>query len=125
MRSELSPDWDAIVIGSGLQVLMLERERVTRLRHDGLRVTAVEAFDRRTGEPRRFQAETVVLAAGALASSELIVASGLEQLNPAGDLVATLRMGVDARTSALDPTGRFRGLENLYVIDASGTRGVD
>jgi len=34
--------------------------------------------------------------------------------------VGTVRMGTDPRTSALDPDGRFRGLENLYVMDGSG-----
>jgi choline dehydrogenase-like flavoprotein len=33
--------------------------------------------------------------------------------------LGTLRMGVDASRSVLDPWGRFRGLENLYVADAS------
>ena len=33
--------------------------------------------------------------------------------------LGTLRMGVDARTSALDPDCRFRGLDNLYVLDGS------
>ena len=28
-------------------------------------------------------------------------------------------MGADPRTSALDPECRFRGLENLYVVDGS------
>ncbi len=33
--------------------------------------------------------------------------------------MGTVRMGVDPRTSALDAAGRFRGLENLRVVDAS------
>ena len=33
--------------------------------------------------------------------------------------VGTVRMGADPRTSALDPECRFRGLENLYVVDGS------
>jgi choline dehydrogenase-like flavoprotein len=28
-------------------------------------------------------------------------------------------MGLDSRTSPLDPSGLFRGLENLHVTDAS------
>jgi choline dehydrogenase-like flavoprotein len=31
----------------------------------------------------------------------------------------TVRMGTNPRTSALDPDARFRGLENLYVVDGS------
>lgn len=34
--------------------------------------------------------------------------------------LGTVRMGLDPRTSALDPECRFRGLENLYVVDGSG-----
>jgi len=33
--------------------------------------------------------------------------------------VGTVRMGRNERTSALDGEGRFRGLDNLYVVDAS------
>jgi len=33
--------------------------------------------------------------------------------------VGTLRMGVDPRTSPLDHTSRFRGIENLWVTDGS------
>jgi choline dehydrogenase-like flavoprotein len=33
--------------------------------------------------------------------------------------VGTVRMGTDPETSALDAHGRFRGTENLYVVDAS------
>lgn len=33
--------------------------------------------------------------------------------------VGTLRMGDDPASSALDPHGRFRGLDNVYVADAS------
>jgi choline dehydrogenase-like flavoprotein len=33
--------------------------------------------------------------------------------------VGTVRMGTDPRTSALDPDGGFRGVENLYVADGS------
>jgi choline dehydrogenase-like flavoprotein len=33
--------------------------------------------------------------------------------------VGTLRMGLDARTSAVDRDCRFRGLDNLYVMDGS------
>ncbi len=33
--------------------------------------------------------------------------------------VGTVRMGTDSESSALDASCRFRGLENLYVVDAS------
>lgn len=55
---------------------------VTALRTDGRSVTAVEGVDRRSGERLSFRARRVILAAGALASPHLILASGLERLNP-------------------------------------------
>jgi choline dehydrogenase-like flavoprotein len=33
--------------------------------------------------------------------------------------VGTVRMGADPKTSALDPNCRFRGVENLFVVDGS------
>jgi choline dehydrogenase-like flavoprotein len=60
---------------------------VTRLIHEGDRVVAVEATDRTTGEALRFEAEHFVVSAGALATPHLLLASGLERLNPGGDVV--------------------------------------
>lgn len=54
----------------------------TRLATEGRRVTSVEAVDRRTGERLVFRGRQVILAAGALASPHLILASGLERLSP-------------------------------------------
>jgi choline dehydrogenase-like flavoprotein len=60
---------------------------VTRLVTEGTQVVAIEATDRNTGEALRFEADQVVLAAGALGSPHLLLASGLDRLCPAGDLV--------------------------------------
>jgi len=60
---------------------------VTRLRAEGGRVVAAECRDRTTGESYTVTADNVILAAGALGSAHLILASGLEELNPAGDAV--------------------------------------
>ncbi|HEX6911446.1 MAG TPA: GMC family oxidoreductase, partial [Longimicrobium sp.] len=51
------------------------------------RIASVECTDRRTGERFTVRAGTVVLAAGALATPHLLLASGLERLNPAGRVV--------------------------------------
>jgi choline dehydrogenase-like flavoprotein len=68
--------------------LQLETNQVVvRLVHDGSRITEVEAVDRLTGARQTFRAASVFLAAGALASPHLVLASGLDALNPAGDLV--------------------------------------
>jgi choline dehydrogenase-like flavoprotein len=58
--------------------------RVVRV---GSRVTAVECVDRVTGERTRFSARAIVLAAGALATPHLLLASNLAAANPASDVV--------------------------------------
>jgi choline dehydrogenase-like flavoprotein len=58
-----------------------------RLVKDGQRVTALECVERRTGAPVRFLGRQYILAAGTLASPHLLLASGLEEVNPAGALV--------------------------------------
>jgi choline dehydrogenase-like flavoprotein len=60
---------------------------VTRLVEEAGRISAVEGVDRVTGERLRFHGDRVILSAGALASPHLLLASGLERLNPAGHLV--------------------------------------
>jgi choline dehydrogenase-like flavoprotein len=60
---------------------------VTRLEERGGRVAAVEGVDRVTGERFRACGARVILSAGALASPHLLLASGLERVNPSGHLV--------------------------------------
>ena len=45
-----------------------------------------------TRQPRRFAGRTVVVAGGALATPHLLLASGLEEMNPAGDAVGRYLM---------------------------------
>jgi choline dehydrogenase-like flavoprotein len=59
----------------------------TRLVHEHRRVTAVEAVDKATGAVTLYRADSFVLAAGALGSPHLLLASGLDHVNPAGHLV--------------------------------------
>jgi len=56
------------------------------------RVRAAECVDRLTGERVRFEARHFVLAAGALATPHVLLASGLERNNPAGDCVGRYLM---------------------------------
>ena len=56
---------------------------VTRLEVQGGRVTAVHALDLRTWRRIVFRAERVILAAGALGSAHLALASGLDRRSPA------------------------------------------
>ncbi|HJO04651.1 MAG TPA: GMC family oxidoreductase [Acidobacteriota bacterium] len=60
---------------------------VTRLVRDGARIRAVECVDRTSGEELTFRGRQIVLAAGALASPLLLLASELERVNPGGDAV--------------------------------------
>lgn len=63
------------------------RTVATRLVLRGDRVTHVEALDRERGERVELRADHVILAAGALASPHLLLASGLAQRNPAAQAV--------------------------------------
>lgn len=96
---------------------------VTRLVAEGRRVTGVEAVERQTGERLTVRARHVVLAAGALASPQLILASGLERLNPGGDVVGRYLMRHYNEIIFgffLDPPGRRRrfhkqlGIHDFY-----------
>jgi choline dehydrogenase-like flavoprotein len=60
---------------------------VTRLAVTGRRVSEVHGWDKERDEPVKFSARHVILAAGALASPHLLLASRLERLNPAGHAV--------------------------------------
>lgn len=46
-------------------------------------------------------------------------ASVVHEIRSFSHAVGTLRMGTDPRTAPVDPEGLFRGLDNLYVTDAS------
>jgi choline dehydrogenase-like flavoprotein len=65
---------------------------VTRLQSEGRRVTEVELFDRATQRHSTVRAGTVALAAGAIGSPHLLLASRLEQLNPGGQVVGRYLM---------------------------------
>jgi choline dehydrogenase-like flavoprotein len=58
------------------------------------------------------QARRVLRRAGAWATR-------VHEIRSFSHAVGTLRMGTDPATAPVDPEGRFRGLENLYVTDAS------
>lgn len=57
------------------------------LHRDGSRINSVECVDRATGSRQHFTAKVVVLAAGALATPHLLLASDLARVNPAGTAV--------------------------------------
>ncbi len=93
------------------------------------RVVAATGTDRRRGSPVRLEAPHVILAAGALATPHLLLASGLDRLNPAGQTVGRYLMrhkneillGFFRRQP--DPEHRFHkqlGIHDLYFGDPSG-----
>jgi choline dehydrogenase-like flavoprotein len=59
----------------------------TRLITQGNRVVAVECYEQRTGQKRCYHAKRFILAAGALSSPHLLLASNLEDLNPCGHTI--------------------------------------
>jgi choline dehydrogenase-like flavoprotein len=64
----------------------------TRLVRSGRRITEVQAWDRSAGQTLSFRARHVLLAAGALASPHLLLASGLDRANPAGGAIGAYLM---------------------------------
>jgi choline dehydrogenase-like flavoprotein len=108
--------------------LRLEPETVvTRLLHEGRRITGVEAVPLAGGAPTVYRAREVILAAGAIATPHLLLASGLERVNPAGDLVGRYLMRhYNEIIFGIFPTppdreGRFHkqlGIHDLYFAEA-------
>jgi len=110
---------------------------VVRLDAEASRVTQVTCVDRVTHEPRSYRAKTVVVAAGALATPHLLLASGFERRNQAGDAIGrylmrhcnAVAMGVFARKPA--PAGEFHkqiGIQDYYyghpsIIEPHGKLG--
>ena len=68
--------------------LQLQHNTVaTRLVHENGRIVGVDCVEKSTGSRRRYHAREYFLSAGALGSPHLLLASELDRLNPAGDLV--------------------------------------
>jgi choline dehydrogenase-like flavoprotein len=78
------------LLGQGLT--LLTNTVVVRLQLRGRSITRVDCVDARSGAPSSWRAAHVVLAAGALASPHIALASGLDRLNPAGRLVGRFLM---------------------------------
>ena len=94
-----------------------------RLQHHGRRVIGVECVETASGRHQLYHAGVVVLAAGALATPHLLLASGAQLWHPAGKLVgrmltrhcSAVTFGVFPRP--LDPARAFHkqvGINDLY-----------
>lgn len=65
---------------------------VTRLHAEKGRIQRVECVDKVSGERLQFEANLVILSAGALASPQLLLASGLQDMNPGGKVIGRYLM---------------------------------
>ncbi|RMH13743.1 MAG: GMC family oxidoreductase [Gemmatimonadetes bacterium] len=102
---------------------------VTGLHVERGRVAGVTCRDRRTGETWTVAADHVVLAGGALATAQLLLASGLAEHNPAGELVGRYLTrhcsGIvfGAYAGLVRHEGRYHkqiGIHDFYDGDAGG-----
>ncbi len=105
------------------------RTEVLGLHREGRRVEGVECRDRASGRTFVLTADTVVLAAGALGTAHLLLASGLPELNPAGEAVGRyLTRHCSAIVYGAYPwlpryEGRFHkqvGINDFYFGDPGG-----
>lgn len=65
---------------------------VTRLHAEHGSVKTVECMSRESGERLQFESDVIILAAGALASPQLLLASGLQEMNPGGHVIGRYLM---------------------------------
>lgn len=73
------------LITKGMQ--LLPNTVVTRLNHQNGKITSLEAVDSKTGEKHSFTARRFLLSAGSLGSPHLLLASGLNEVNPGGETI--------------------------------------
>ncbi len=109
------------LIERGLTLLV--NHVATQLQQSGGRITGLRIVDRFSGDVRNVRAGRYVLGAGALGSPHLVLASGLQQLNPAADAVGAYLMrhvnatvyGLYARLpGSLDQFHKQFGIHDLY-----------
>jgi choline dehydrogenase-like flavoprotein len=100
---------------------------VRRLESVGRRIVAVDAVDATTRRRLRFEADRFVVAAGALATPHLLLASGLDRVSPAGPLVGRHLMRhcngivLGAAPASMADADDFRkqlGIHDFYHGDA-------
>ncbi len=129
---EAKNDLGTVVIPAllGLGMDLWPETVVTRIDAANGRIEAVELANRRTGTTQRVKADVVILAAGALGSPHLVLASGLERANPAGRLVGRyLTRHCSGIVFGLYPwlprhEGRFHkqiGINDYYFGDPDGS----
>ena len=75
---------------SGLE--LVTNTTAVRLEHQDGHVTRVACVRKPSGELVHFSGRTIALAAGALSTPRLLLASGLDRVNPAGDVIGRYLM---------------------------------
>jgi choline dehydrogenase-like flavoprotein len=116
-----------VLIRQGLE--LRAQVAVTEILMEGDRAVGVAYLDKTSGERVTVTANRVVLAGGALGSAQLLLASGLEEVNPAGDLVGRyltrhcsgITFGAYSWLARYE--GRFHkqiGINDYYFGDPSG-----
>ncbi len=94
---------------------------VKQLKEENRRITEVIATDKLTGEELVLKSKNVILAAGALGSPHLLLASGLSELNPGGQTIGRYLMRhvnciiFGIFPGVADKEGRFH--KQLAVLD--------
>jgi choline dehydrogenase-like flavoprotein len=89
-KNDLATRVIAPMMGRGLR--MASGTAAVRLIERRGRIEAIECVERATGKRFTVRAREFILAAGALATPHLLLASGLDRLNPAGDVVGRYLM---------------------------------
>jgi choline dehydrogenase-like flavoprotein len=110
---------------TGLQVIAEDQPRrgnrveIASDRADRFGLPAIRVSHAHTPRDLRARAALVVRAKQILREAGALPLMYPHRVNTFSHAVGTVRMGRDPATSALDETCRFRGVDNLYVVDGS------
>jgi choline dehydrogenase-like flavoprotein len=89
-KNDLATSVLAPLVKRGLRLRV--NAAVSRLHVEGKRITGVEVRRRDTNQTSLYRADVVVLAAGALGTPQLLLASGLQRHNPGGHVIGRYLM---------------------------------
>lgn len=110
---------------TGLQVIAEDQPRyenrleVDRSRTDRFGLPRLRVVHEYSARDLRARAALVVRAREVLRSAGAAFIAHVHEVETFSHAVGTVRAGMDPRSSALDENCRFRGIENLYVVDGS------
>ncbi len=124
-KNDLATRFIAPLLARGLQ--LASGTAAVRLVTRGDRIDAVECIERSSGRAFAVRGREVVLAAGALATPHLLLASGLERVNPAGAVIGRFLMrhvnsiifGYLRQGFVPDGLGKDLAIHDFYEGDAA------